>query len=95
MQVYKGLDIVTNKVSESEKRGVPHHLLGDIEPDSDYTALDFRRAALSAIHRILKSDGVPIVVGRSNSFVEALVEDPFFKSTYSCCFFWVDVSLPV
>ncbi|KAM3264607.1 hypothetical protein P3L10_001601 [Capsicum annuum] len=31
-QVYKGLDIVTNKITDSEKEGVPHYLLGEINP---------------------------------------------------------------
>jgi adenylate isopentenyltransferase (cytokinin synthase) len=32
IQVYKGLDMLTNKISETERRGVPHHLLGFVEP---------------------------------------------------------------
>ncbi|CAI9104470.1 OLC1v1003146C2 [Oldenlandia corymbosa var. corymbosa] len=98
MQVYKGLDIVTNKVKEEERLNVPHHLLGEVDdPDSDYTALHFCYEAMSAIDRILGSGQVPIIVGGSNSFIETLVEDPIikFKSRYDCCFIWVDVSLPV
>uniref|UniRef100_M1CJN5 Isopentenyltransferase n=1 Tax=Solanum tuberosum TaxID=4113 RepID=M1CJN5_SOLTU len=41
MQVYKGLDIMTNKITHAEKQGVRHYLLGEIEPDSDFTAEDF------------------------------------------------------
>ena len=38
IQVYKGLDIITNKIPESERRGIPHHLLGIIEdPEFDFT----------------------------------------------------------
>ncbi|KAG5609640.1 hypothetical protein H5410_020921 [Solanum commersonii] len=37
MQVYKGLEIVTNKITHTEKQGVGHYLLGEIEPDSDFT----------------------------------------------------------
>ncbi|KAL3515203.1 hypothetical protein ACH5RR_022105 [Cinchona calisaya] len=97
IQVYKGLNVVTNKVSESEKKGVPHHLLGEVDPDSEFTARDFCINALSAIERIVKSGRVPIIAGGSNSFLEALVEDPLykFKSRFSCFFIWTDVSLPV
>ncbi|KAI3728152.1 hypothetical protein L6452_16782 [Arctium lappa] len=97
MQVYKGLEIVTNKITEPEKRGVPHHLLGEIDPETDFTAQDFRYHALSAIRQVLRSDKVPVIVGGSNSFIEALVDDPFssFRSKYECCFLWLDVSLPV
>ena len=41
-QVFKGLDIATNKVTEEECKGIPHHLLGVVEPGSNFTATDFR-----------------------------------------------------
>ncbi|CAI9787122.1 unnamed protein product [Fraxinus pennsylvanica] len=45
---------------------------------------------------ILKSGRVPIIVGGSNSYIEPLVEECFFKfkSKYECCFLWLDVNLP-
>ncbi|XP_060169311.1 adenylate isopentenyltransferase 3, chloroplastic-like [Lycium barbarum] len=97
MQVYKGLDIVTNKITDYEKQGVPHHLLGEIEPDVEFTAEDFCSQAIFYIESISKSGCVPIIVGGSNSYIEKLVEDPefMFKSKYDCCFIWVDVALPV
>ncbi|XP_010024423.2 adenylate isopentenyltransferase 5, chloroplastic [Eucalyptus grandis] len=96
IQVYKGLDIVTNKVTEEECRGVPHHLLGIAEPDSEFTAIDFRCHALLAIDSILARGRLPIIAGGSNSFIDALVNGgPEFRSKYDCCFFWVDVLMPV
>ncbi|KAM7482578.1 hypothetical protein LguiB_007161 [Lonicera macranthoides] len=95
MQVYKGLDIVTNKITEPERKNVSHHLLGEVDPESDFTARDFYYSALSSIERIVMAGRVPIVVGGSNSFIEALVEDPFFKSQYEYCFLWLDVCLPI
>ncbi|KAK4720376.1 hypothetical protein R3W88_010609 [Solanum pinnatisectum] len=98
MQVYKGLDIITNKITDIEKQGVPHHLLGKIEPDADFTADDFCIQAIIFIEKILKSGNIPIIVGGSNSYVEKLVEDPvfMFKYNYDCCFIWIDVAaLPV
>ncbi|XP_043696739.1 adenylate isopentenyltransferase 5, chloroplastic-like [Telopea speciosissima] len=97
MQVYKGLDIVTNKVTEEEQRGIRHHLLGEIEPDKDFAVEDFRRHASLAVESIVDRNLLPIIVGGSNSFIEALVDDEDFqfRSKYECCFLWVDVSLPV
>ncbi|EEF45313.1 ATP binding protein, putative [Ricinus communis] len=96
MQVYKGLDIVTNKVTEEECRGVPHHLLGVVEPDDDFTSDDFRLHASNALDLIRARDRLPIIAGGSNSFIEALAnDDPQFRLRYECCFLWVDVSLPV
>ncbi|WOH08436.1 hypothetical protein DCAR_0727877 [Daucus carota subsp. sativus] len=94
IQVYEGLDIVTNKVTEEECRGVPHHLLGMIRSDADFTANDFRHHATIAVESIVSRDRLPIIAGGSNSFIKALVNDEF-KSRYACCFLWVDVSFPV
>ncbi|KAK3023017.1 hypothetical protein RJ639_045011 [Escallonia herrerae] len=97
MQVYKGLDIVTNKISSTEQRGVKHHLLGEVEPDANFSAHDFCYYTLSTIKKIVRAGRVPIVVGGSNSYIEALVEDPLFnfRSNYECCFLWINVSLPI
>ncbi|EOY05519.1 hypothetical protein QUC31_016732 [Theobroma cacao] len=96
MQVYKGLDIVTNKVTEEECRGVPHHLLGIVDPNSNFTSMDFRHHASVAVKSIVSKGSLPIIAGGSNSYIEALVNhDPEFQLRYECCFLWVDVSLPV
>ncbi|KAL7105137.1 hypothetical protein ACP275_07G025900 [Erythranthe tilingii] len=96
MQVYRGLDVVTNKVTAAECRGVPHHLLGIADPDEDFTAADFVERASLAAEEITHRGRLPIIAGGSNSFVKALVnDDHYFRSRYECCFLWVDVSLPV
>ncbi|CAI9297223.1 unnamed protein product [Lactuca saligna] len=97
IQVYEGLNIVTNKITDEECNGVAHHLLGIVDPESDFTADNFARAALLAMKSIIQRGKVPIIAGGSNSFVEALVEDEKyeFKSRYNVCFLWVDVATVV
>lgn len=98
MQVYKGLDIATNKITDEERHGVPHHLLGTIDPNADFSATDFCSMASAATKSIIGRGKLPIIAGGSNSFVEALIEgdhDNRFRSRYNCCFLWVDVSIPV
>ncbi|WCJ23670.1 isopentenyltransferase 5 [Euphorbia peplus] len=97
MQVYKGLNTLTNKVTDKECRGVPHHLLGIVDnPSTDFTCDDFRNHASNALKLIVARDRLPIVAGGSTSFIEALAyDDPEFQLRYECCFLWVDVSLPV
>ncbi|KAB5561298.1 hypothetical protein DKX38_006255 [Salix brachista] len=97
IQVYKGLDILTNKVSEIERRGVPHHLLGFVEPGEEFTPQDFRNHVHKAMKHIIGSGNTPIIAGGSNRYIEALVEDPLskFKDNYDPCFLWVDVALPI
>lgn len=101
MQVYKGLEIATNKVTDEECRGVPHHLLGIADPHSNFSAADFCLHASSAIKSILDRGKLPIIAGGSNSYIDALLNDhdhdqrSQFRRQYECCFLWVDVSLPV
>lgn len=102
MQVYKGLDIVTNKITDEESRGVPHHLLGVIEdPVSDFTAKNFCTMATAATNSISSRGKLPLIVGGSNSFIEALIDDDgdddddVEKNKFECCFLWVDVAMPV
>ncbi|KAI5675662.1 hypothetical protein M9H77_06612 [Catharanthus roseus] len=63
IQVYKGLDIVNNKGPISERLGMPHHLMGQVEQDVDYSSVDFCRNTIAIIETILKSNRVPIIVG--------------------------------
>ncbi|KAL1358455.1 hypothetical protein HN51_003724 [Arachis hypogaea] len=96
MQVYKGLDITTNKVTPQEARGVPHHLLGTIHPNANFTAHDFCRQATSAVDSIVARDALPIIAGGSNSYLDALINHhSTFRLRYECCFLWVDVSIPI
>ncbi|KAF3575499.1 hypothetical protein DY000_02031845 [Brassica cretica] len=97
IQVHQGLDIVTNKITTEESCGVPHHLLGVLPPEADLTAVNFRHMANLSVESILSRGKLPIIVGGSNSYVEALVDDDDYKfrSRYDCCFLWVDVALPV
>ncbi|XP_052170934.1 adenylate isopentenyltransferase 3, chloroplastic [Diospyros lotus] len=97
IQVYEGLDIATNKITEEEQCGIPHHLLGIIQdPASDFTAPAFCNMASLSTRSIVGRGQLPIIVGGSNSYIEALVDDENheFRSRYECCFLWVDVSLP-
>ncbi|XVE95321.1 hypothetical protein REPUB_Repub02eG0086600 [Reevesia pubescens] len=92
MQVYKGLDILTNKVTEEGCRGVPHHLIGIVDPNSNFISMDFQYHASLAVESIVAQGRLPIIAGGSNSYIEALVNhDPEVQLRYECCFLWVDV----
>ncbi|CAD5170188.1 unnamed protein product [Musa acuminata subsp. malaccensis] len=97
MQVYDGIPVITNKVTEEEKEDVPHHLIGGVNPEGNFTAADFRREATRLVEAILARGRLPIIAGGSNSYVKKLVEGDGcgFRSRYDCCFVWVDVDLTV
>ncbi|KAG2594434.1 hypothetical protein PVAP13_5NG645500, partial [Panicum virgatum] len=76
MQVYRGLDVLTNKVPLHEQNGVPHHLLSVIDPSVEFTCRDFRDHAVPIIQEILDRGGLPVIVGGTNFYIQALVS-PF------------------
>ncbi|NXC33151.1 MOD5 dimethylallyltransferase, partial [Campylorhamphus procurvoides] len=74
MQVYKGLDIITNKVSPQEQRLCRHHMISFVDPlVSNYTVVDFRDKATALISYIFARDKIPIVVGGTNYYIESLL----------------------
>ncbi|KAJ3683796.1 hypothetical protein LUZ60_014023 [Juncus effusus] len=91
IQVYDALPVITNRVSEAELSIVPHHLLGFLPPHVDFSPTDFTRAALESIRTIVSRNNLPIVVGGSLSFVDALLKDPKFRESHEPCFIWLDV----
>ncbi|KAL6571051.1 hypothetical protein OROGR_000601 [Orobanche gracilis] len=80
IQIYRGLDITTNKVSMPERKNVRHHLLGEFdssESHPEFTPSDFRSSASRIISRIASRRGLPFIVGGSNSLVYALLAKKF------------------
>nr|QAU09257.1 isopentenyltransferase 2 [Streptocarpus rexii] len=73
MQVYQGLDLLTNKIPVQERKGVPHHLLGTISPDIEFTAKEFREHAIPLIDEIWSRNCLPVIVGGTNYYIQALV----------------------
>ncbi|KAD4983051.1 hypothetical protein E3N88_19722 [Mikania micrantha] len=82
MQVYSGLDITTNKISMQEQLGVPHHLLGTIDPTkSVFTPSDFLKLASEVISDVKSRRGLPVIVGGSNSLIYSLVTKRYDPKT--------------
>lgn len=77
IQVSKGLDITTNKISIPERRGVVHHLLGEFSGSELFTPSDFRYTADERISDIINRRKLPLIVGGSNSFIYALLANQF------------------
>ncbi|KAM0754775.1 tRNA isopentenyltransferase [Meredithblackwellia eburnea MCA 4105] len=73
MQVYKGLDIITNKVTQEEMLGVPHHLMGFLQPGQEYKIGDFQRDAIQKINELQDESKLPIVVGGTTYYVQHLI----------------------
>lgn len=75
MQVYRGLDIGTAKVTPEEMEGVPHHLINVRELDENYSVADFQVAARQTIQEIAERGRLPIVVGGTGLYIQSLLWD--------------------
>ncbi len=72
-QVYRGLDIGTGKISKREMQNVPHHLLDVASPRKTFSAGDFAKKARAAAEDISKRGKLPIVVGGTGFYIDALL----------------------
>jgi tRNA dimethylallyltransferase len=73
VQLYRGFDIGSGKLSADERRGVPHHLIDVAQPNQLFTAGDYRCAALNALESIRQRQNVPIFVGGTGLYLRALL----------------------
>ncbi|MBP5462852.1 MAG: tRNA (adenosine(37)-N6)-dimethylallyltransferase MiaA [Lachnospiraceae bacterium] len=79
MQVYRGMDIGTAKIPVAERRGIPHHLIHILEPDEPWDVAQFTERAKEAIRKIRANGHLPIVVGGTGFYIQALVKDISFE----------------
>ncbi|WP_448809636.1 tRNA (adenosine(37)-N6)-dimethylallyltransferase MiaA [Agromyces bauzanensis] len=81
MQLYRGMDIGTAKLSVAERRGVPHHLLDVLDVTEEASAAAYQGDARAAIDDILARDGVALLVGGSGLYVSSVIHDFRFPGT--------------
>jgi tRNA dimethylallyltransferase len=74
LQVYRWFDIGTAKLTEAERRGVPHHLMDVLNPQEVFTAGEYARRAAAAIQEIAARGKLPVVAGGTGFYLKALLE---------------------
>lgn len=75
MQVYKGLDIGTAKVTTEEMHAIPHYLIDEVEPQTPFTAAKFQKATKQYIHQIAGRANLPIIVGGTGLYIQSVFYD--------------------
>ena len=75
MQIYRGMDVGTDKPNAEVRRRVPHHLLDVCDPCQEITAKRFQRLARAAIEDIQERGRLPLLVGGSGLYWRAVVDD--------------------
>lgn len=80
MQVYRHMDIGSAKITDQEMEGVTHHLINVLEPWQEFNVYIFQRMAKEAMKGIYERGKVPIVVGGTGFYIQALLYDVDFSS---------------
>ena len=81
MQLYRGMDIGTAKLTPAERRGVPHHQLDVLDVTETATVARYQQAAADDIEAIAARGAVPIVVGGSMMYIQSLLDEWAFPAT--------------
>ena len=81
MQVYRYMDIGTAKVTPEEADGVPHYLIDEFDPDEEYNVMLFQQKEKAYMEEIWAKGKVPILVGGTGFYINALLYDNDFTET--------------
>lgn len=79
-QVYRGLDVGTEKVTKKEMQGVPHYCIDIANPKRSFSVEQWRKHARNAIENIQKHGNLPIVAGGTGFYVDALIYNYSFPA---------------
>ena len=74
-QLYKNMEIGTDAISKEEMEGVPHHMIGMLEPNEQFTVAEYKQKSIHIINTILRKKKVPILVGGTGLYISAIVEN--------------------
>ncbi|MDO4297472.1 MAG: tRNA (adenosine(37)-N6)-dimethylallyltransferase MiaA [Lachnospiraceae bacterium] len=81
MQVYRGMDIGSAKVTQEEMQGIPHHLIDIFEPDEEFHVVRFQEYAKRCMQEIWNRGNIPILTGGTGFYIQAVLYDIDFTET--------------
>ena len=81
MQVYKGMDIGTAKISGEEMGNIPHYLIDVLDPHEDFNVVRFQQMAKDAISQVTEAKRIPIITGGTGFYIHSLLYDTDFTDT--------------
>lgn len=81
MQLYRGMDIGTAKLTKADQHGIPHHLLDVIDPTGEVSAVQYRELFDEAVADITSKGNTPIVAGGSTLYLAAALDEMQFAPT--------------
>ncbi|MBT2755926.1 tRNA (adenosine(37)-N6)-dimethylallyltransferase MiaA [Mesobacillus foraminis] len=83
MQIYKGMDIGTAKVTPGEMEGIPHHLIDIKFPEEPFSAAEFQELVRMKITEISKRGKLPMIVGGTGLYIQSVIYDYQFTEAAS------------
>ena len=81
MQVYKYMDIGSAKIKPEEMDGIRHYLVDELEPDEEFHVVRFQQMAKAALEEIYAKGKIPILVGGTGFYIQALLYDIDFTES--------------
>ncbi len=81
MQVYRHMDIGTAKINKEQMNGVKHYLIDILDPQEEFNVVNFKTYAKAAIKDIYNKGKLPIIVGGTGFYIQALLYDIDFKKS--------------
>ncbi len=80
MQIYRHMDIGSAKIRPEEMQGVRHYLIDELEPSEEFHVLRFQQMAKDALHKIYENGHLPILVGGTGFYIQAVLYDIDFTA---------------
>lgn len=80
MQVYKGMDIGSAKITQDEMDGITHHLIDVLEPAEEFNIVKFQELAKKAMNEIYAKGKIPIIAGGTGFYIQSVLYDINFDA---------------
>ncbi len=84
MQIYRGMDVGTGKITEDEKETIPHHLLDIADPHEVYSCADYVRDAARCVEDVASRGKIPIFCGGTGLYLDSLLCARNFEQPEAC-----------
>lgn len=75
MQIYRHMDIGSAKITQEEMQGIPHHLIDELSPFEEFHVVRFQEMAKQRMEEIYARGNIPLIVGGTGFYIQALVYD--------------------
>jgi len=79
MQIYKDMNVGTAKIKKEDMKEIPHHMIDIVSPKERFSVSSYKKMAEECIEKILKEGHVPIIVGGTGLYIDALIYEIEFE----------------